>query len=256
MIELGATKLEACRMNSSRFTTQSAMFVVLLFYVWVLVLHVLPGALIDLDQDLHNLDLNVVKDFFEPGALNIALTTIQDLANREFERYEYLDQKANSYLGMLGIALTVLTAIGASNSDKASANQSPDARRLKRFRKITYVMAFAALMSSFFLALVSTQVATNSEASYLGFRVAERYDLDPVILEPIPLGHRQPVTEPPREPIGIGSYTTQNTPNNKKNNTGDCCSVSMWTSTGKTLRRTRSKRIICRVLNQQHLWQE
>jgi hypothetical protein len=24
-------------------------------------------------------------------------------------------------------------------------------------------------------------------------------------LEPIPLGHRQPVTEPPREPIGIGS---------------------------------------------------
>jgi hypothetical protein len=38
---------------------------------------------------------------------------------------------------------------------------------------------------------------------YRRFRHLDRHA--DAILEPIPLGHRQPVTEPPREPIGIGS---------------------------------------------------
>jgi CRISPR-associated protein Csb1 len=42
-----------------------------------------------------------------------------------------------------------------------------------------------------------------------GFVLPSLAELEAILpsLEPIPLGHRQPVTEPPREPIGIGSWS-------------------------------------------------
>jgi two-component system, chemotaxis family, CheB/CheR fusion protein len=52
-----------------------------------------------------------------------------------------------------------------------------------------------------------TRFFTKSDYSYrVKKELHEAMVSAAICLEPIPLGHRQPVTEPPREPIGIGSY--------------------------------------------------
>lgn len=198
MLDITVTPFGTRRMRSSRVSViliPVVFWLAAFFYVMVGV-SLLHSSSIGLNPTVLNLNANEVKDKFDVKTIPLALSTTRGLVLDEHKRFEHLDGKANTYLGMIGIAITVLTSIAASNRKKGKTTPAPEdgSVKISCLSKLLYVMAFLAFMFSFFLALLSTQIPKDRQASFLGFEVAMRSGLDAEVVFG-PKYNKQPIEQ-------------------------------------------------------------
>ena len=100
------------------------------------------------------------------------LQFISSMTDRQFQRFQHLDSKANNFLEMLGIAFSLLASIGLFGMKDflGPKDQSPDLNKWKDcFLKplaILYSLVGITLILSFYFALLATLIPLDKDAKH------------------------------------------------------------------------------------------
>jgi hypothetical protein len=101
-----------------------------------------PWSGISMEQSLDAGQEEVIQRFKDRQTIPLAWQLTQNLLQKEDERFRHIDTKANAFLGMLGLALTVIATIIGVLLDKDFIIRSP-----QDFR---FLLGFSWILTFFF----------------------------------------------------------------------------------------------------------
>ncbi len=96
---------------------------------------------------------------FNPETISVAWQLTQDMLRKEDERFRHIDTKANTLLGMLALAISVVGSGGALFMGQDLFKNSPKSVRV--MLAILWMLSCFFLLLSFFFALGATRVVTD-----------------------------------------------------------------------------------------------
>lgn len=129
-------------------------------------------------------DPDAVAGLFDKQTLASRLTLMQELVKQEDERFRHIDSKATTFFSVLGLSLTLLTALGGLviRVVNPGSNTSQCDPFLLRVFGAMYGGAILFFFLSFVWAMVSTQVSRGPSSNLLGLEVPSLYGLDPAVV--------------------------------------------------------------------------
>jgi hypothetical protein len=137
---------------------------------WIIFLGVLAGLGLTIvilppwsgglmEQSLDAGQEEVIQRFKDRQTISLAWQLTQNLLQKEDERFRHIDTKSSAFLGMLGVALTILASIVSVLIDKDFIIRLPrDFRILLGF---LWILTFIFLIASFVFSLDSIQVVAD-----------------------------------------------------------------------------------------------
>ena len=123
-------------------------------------------------------EVDQLRKTFNKDLVDIGLDMMRELIRKEDERFRHLDSKANTFLGMLGVSMTVIVSLGALWMTRINKKNPQYPKNFRVLVGSLYLMTVLPLVISYIFSLVTTGIPPKAGQKVTPLQMSRRYDVN------------------------------------------------------------------------------